>query len=153
MLSFFIIIYMHRVSTNWQHVQCTIFPPTMQVCETISGFCSLSPDQQQLIRERLTSSMHEVDPDNIPIDPNELVRKTWSQAMEPVNELLMPLLPYQKEGLGWMVNQEKSAVRGGILADEMGELCIFYVAWRRRSSLSLPLLYSVSRCFCVCHSF
>eukprot|EP00605_Chrysophyceae_sp_TOSAG23-4_P001643 GSChrysophyteH1.ASY1.ANO1.1804.1 assembled CDS len=32
----------------------------------------------------------------------------------------MPLLPYQKEGLAWMINQEDGPVRGGILADEMG---------------------------------
>jgi DNA repair protein RAD16 len=32
----------------------------------------------------------------------------------------MPLLPYQKEGLGWMSNQESSDMHGGILADEMG---------------------------------
>jgi DNA repair protein RAD16 len=35
-------------------------------------------------------------------------------------DLLMPLLPYQKEGLGWMLHQEESSVHGGILADEMG---------------------------------
>jgi SNF2 family DNA or RNA helicase len=107
------------VTTNWQHVQCTIFPPTMQACEALNGFCSLPEDQQRLIRERVTTSKHEIDPDEIPIDPNELVRMNWSEELEPVNELLMPLLPYQKEGLGWMVNQEKSVVRGGILADEV----------------------------------
>ncbi|KAA0169554.1 hypothetical protein FNF28_01998 [Cafeteria roenbergensis] len=35
-------------------------------------------------------------------------------------ELLLDLLPFQREGLGWMVRQEHSAFRGGILADEMG---------------------------------
>ena len=35
-------------------------------------------------------------------------------------ELTQPLLPFQEEGLGWMLRQEDSAVRGGILADEMG---------------------------------
>lgn len=103
-------------------MQCTIFPPNIKVCDALNGFCGLPEDKQSLIRERVTSSRHQVDPENIPIDPNELVRKTWSEELEPVNELLMPLLPYQKEGLGWMVNQEKSAVRGGILADEMGKL-------------------------------
>jgi hypothetical protein len=42
--------------------------------------------------------------------------------MEPPPELLMPLLPYQKEFLAWGVAQEQGPVRGGILADEMGEL-------------------------------
>lgn len=45
-------------------------------------------------------------------------------------DLLMPLLPYQKEGLGWMIHQEQCTVHGGILADEMGMvITIFY--WKR----------------------
>ena len=39
--------------------------------------------------------------------------------MEPGPELLMPLLPYQKEFLAWAVKQEQSAVRGGVLAGEL----------------------------------
>eukprot|EP00931_Biecheleriopsis_adriatica_P089973 TRINITY_DN64028_c0_g1_i1.p1 TRINITY_DN64028_c0_g1~~TRINITY_DN64028_c0_g1_i1.p1 ORF type:complete len:1219 (+),score=284.44 TRINITY_DN64028_c0_g1_i1:79-3657(+) len=35
-------------------------------------------------------------------------------------ELAVPMLPFQKEGLAWMCQQEDSEVRGGILADEMG---------------------------------
>ena len=40
--------------------------------------------------------------------------------MQPARELLMPLLPYQRQFLGWAVAAERGAVRGGILADEMG---------------------------------
>ncbi len=40
--------------------------------------------------------------------------------MEPPPELLMALLPYQKEFLAWAVQQERGVVKGGILADEMG---------------------------------
>ena len=126
------------MSTNWQHVQCTIFPPTIKNCEALNGFSSLPEDKQNLIRERVTSSSHEVDLDNIPIDPNELVRKTWNKELEPVNELLMPLLPYQKEGLGWMVNQERSAVRGGILADEMGKHRTAHVTIHSTAQHSTP---------------
>ncbi|PFH35129.1 SWI2/SNF2-containing protein RAD16 [Besnoitia besnoiti] len=35
-------------------------------------------------------------------------------------DLLVPLLPFQEEGLWWLCRQEQSDVRGGILADEMG---------------------------------
>ncbi|CAA9991305.1 DNA repair protein rhp16, putative [Plasmodium knowlesi strain H] len=35
-------------------------------------------------------------------------------------ELKFDLLEYQKEGVSWMINQEESSVKGGILADEMG---------------------------------
>lgn len=40
--------------------------------------------------------------------------------MEPAPEMLMSLLPFQKEFLAWAVDQERSEIRGGILADEMG---------------------------------
>lgn len=39
----------------------------------------------------------------------------------PVPEsIVVPMLPFQKEGMSWMCHQEESNVRGGILADEMG---------------------------------
>eukprot|EP00371_Babesia_bovis_P003349 XP_001611996.1 DNA repair protein rhp16 [Babesia bovis T2Bo] len=43
--------------------------------------------------------------------------------LEPVHQpsqLLIPLLPFQKDGVAWMQQQEMGPVRGGILADEMG---------------------------------
>ncbi|EGZ04828.1 hypothetical protein PHYSODRAFT_566639 [Phytophthora sojae] len=39
---------------------------------------------------------------------------------EPSKFLTATLLPYQREALAWMVGQEESGYRGGILADEMG---------------------------------
>lgn len=43
-----------------------------------------------------------------------------NETAEASSELTMPLLRYQKEWLAWALKQESSAVRGGILADEMG---------------------------------
>lgn len=54
------------------------------------------------------------------VDPDSLVIDKVEAQMEPPPELLMPLLPYQKEFLAWGVAQEQGPVRGGILADEMG---------------------------------
>ncbi|XP_022886644.1 ATP-dependent helicase rhp16-like [Olea europaea var. sylvestris] len=45
---------------------------------------------------------------------------TLRDVLEPPPDLIMPLLRYQKEWLAWSVKQEASAMRGGILADEMG---------------------------------
>ncbi|KAK9828076.1 hypothetical protein WJX81_000538 [Elliptochloris bilobata] len=61
------------------------------------------------------------DSDDEPKEPldDSLVKKVMPE-MEPPPELLMPLLPYQKEFLAWAIKQEQSDVRGGILADEMG---------------------------------
>ncbi|ORZ20124.1 SNF2 family N-terminal domain-domain-containing protein [Lobosporangium transversale] len=42
------------------------------------------------------------------------------EAAEQPEGLKLKLLPFQREGLGWMRKQEKSMFKGGILADEMG---------------------------------
>lgn len=42
------------------------------------------------------------------------------EQMEPPPEMLMSLLPFQKEFLAWAISQERNEIRGGILADEMG---------------------------------
>mmetsp|Transcript_19582 Transcript_19582/g.54783 ORF Transcript_19582/g.54783 Transcript_19582/m.54783 type:complete len:1214 (+) Transcript_19582:82-3723(+) len=40
--------------------------------------------------------------------------------VEVPKELVVSMLPFQREGLSWMCHQEASDVKGGILADEMG---------------------------------
>jgi len=35
-------------------------------------------------------------------------------------QITVPMLPFQKEGLAWMCQQEETTVGGGVLADEMG---------------------------------
>ncbi|KAH8739192.1 Swi2/Snf2 ATpase [Cryptosporidium ryanae] len=53
-------------------------------------------------------------------DSDNLVnRSVVGSRPTPIN-LTYDLLQFQKEGLEWMCNQENSAARGGILADEMG---------------------------------
>ncbi|GMH34392.1 hypothetical protein BSKO_02226 [Bryopsis sp. KO-2023] len=60
-------------------------------------------------------------PDNIDkMETGEFSLKPGSDMLEPPPELLMNLLPYQKEFLAWAVKQELGEIRGGILADEMG---------------------------------
>ncbi|KAG5596034.1 hypothetical protein H5410_037266, partial [Solanum commersonii] len=43
-----------------------------------------------------------------------------SETVEQPSDLIIPLLRYQKEWLAWVLKQEESIVRGGILADDMG---------------------------------
>ncbi|XP_019447733.1 PREDICTED: ATP-dependent helicase rhp16-like isoform X1 [Lupinus angustifolius] len=49
-------------------------------------------------------------------EQNEVIYET----AEPSSDLTMPLLRHQKEWLSWALKQEKSEIRGGILADDMG---------------------------------
>ncbi|KAK4437359.1 ATP-dependent helicase rhp16 [Sesamum alatum] len=64
--------------------------------------------------ERWVAENLELDMDLM--NQNEMVAET----VEPSDDLIIPLLRYQKEWLAWSLKQEESAVRGGILADEMG---------------------------------
>ena len=97
-----------------------VFHKSLTDVTTIDGYTELPKVDQELLRNRLIKSATEEDDDAKPLDPDSLVRKVWTERKEPSEDLLMPLLPYQKEGLGWMSSQEHSDVHGGILADEMG---------------------------------
>ncbi len=108
------------IMTRWQHLSCTVFHKDFLDPNLIDGYHELDAHVQAQIKDRVLQSQHEVDQDDIPIDPDELVRVCWSKAAENPKELTLPLLPYQREGLGWMMHQENSEVHGGILADEMG---------------------------------
>lgn len=50
-----------------------------------------------------------------------LTRRVIKGRVASPNGLLLPLLPFQEEGLWWLAQQEASHIKGGILADEMGE--------------------------------
>ncbi|CDJ61427.1 SNF2/RAD54 helicase family protein, putative [Eimeria maxima] len=49
-----------------------------------------------------------------------LTRRVIKGRVASPNGLLLPLLPFQEEGLWWLAQQEASHIKGGILADEMG---------------------------------
>ncbi|GIX61280.1 DNA repair protein rhp16, putative [Babesia caballi] len=71
--------------------------------------------QDALKREHSTISMPEIaDASETPKGPPKL------EALPQPPELLVPLLPFQKDGVTWMYHQEKGPMKGGILADEMG---------------------------------
>jgi len=111
------------IVTRWQHLPCTIFADYLESEEGIEGYEYLNEEQQALVKTRVEQSRDEEDEDAKPIDPSELVRKEWTTQKEPPETLVLPLLPYQKEGLGWMFNQEQIEYHGGILADEMVSPC------------------------------
>lgn len=50
---------------------------------------------------------------------NSATNDKKTKAEQP-SRLSCPLLPFQLEGLNWLINQEKGEWKGGILADEMG---------------------------------
>ncbi|RNF02954.1 putative DNA repair protein [Trypanosoma rangeli] len=102
----------------WQHLGCTRIALDDAVGDLIYGFESLSTEEKNEVLREVTSSL--IPPHLLPLDPDDLVKRGALSEMEPSSELLRPLLRYQKEGLGWMIAQEQSDIKGGILADEMG---------------------------------
>ncbi|CAI5466108.1 unnamed protein product [Closterium sp. Yama58-4] len=55
------------------------------------------------------------------VTPQHLMEKRERpREQEPAPDILMPLLPFQKEWLAWSLKQEQGPIKGGILADEMG---------------------------------
>lgn len=51
---------------------------------------------------------------------DDLISRSIVEVKPTPIKLTYELLQFQKEGLAWLCNQEKSTARGGILADEMG---------------------------------
>ena len=98
----------------------SVFHKSIVDASTLDGYNELDQSDQEKLCARVLQSASEEDEDAKPLDPDSLVRKTWTETKEPSDDLLMPLLPYQKEGLGWMSSQERCDTHGGILADEMG---------------------------------
>lgn len=108
--------------TAWQHLQCTRVdtPKNFSAVKQVSGMCLLkASDRKKVVAELkktgLPPHLTAIDPD----DPN-FVRDKVLPAVPTPKLLNASLLPYQQEGIGWLLNQEKSRYRGGILADEMG---------------------------------
>lgn len=61
-----------------------------------------------------------------------LPKRVPTQAPQPAG-LTQELLPFQLEGVNWLINQEKSQWAGGLLADEMG---LVFTASSLRQALS-----------------
>ncbi|CAM9481009.1 unnamed protein product [Ascophyllum nodosum] len=105
-------------STQWHHLQCTVF--RIKKAEEIEGFNDLDDALLPILEEQVKKSQGETDDMYDPITPDDLVRKEWSEKAQCPRDVMATLLPYQQEGLAWMLNQEKLDYKGGILADEMG---------------------------------
>lgn len=82
-----------------------------------NGFAAFDSDEQSKVFFEVTK----VKEDESEVDLDSFVKKVLPTRSPPPPELIVPLLPFQQEGLGWMVNQElQPNTRGGVLADEMG---------------------------------
>jgi len=106
----------------WQHLECTRLDDGEDVKpdKEVHGFRELLKEDQALVREELKkkgipSHWESIDPETVvKREPGSLPRQPAPPAV------VLPLLPFQEEGLAWMVRQEGTPLKGGVLADEMG---------------------------------
>lgn len=118
----------HGYISSWKHPGCVRIENDEVLRKKIAaapaqwiyGFDALNKEQQALVEREVTSTTI---PEHMkPIDPNDAsftVSAVHPEAEQPPN-MRLALLPFQREGYGWMLMQERSAMRGGILADQMG---------------------------------
>lgn len=103
----------------WQHLTCTRIDERTGYDDFIYGFSALGADEKTCVTVEVAST--EVPEHLKPLNPDDLIVRGKMEECTPPKTLLRLLLPYQKEGVGWMVRQETTSdIKGGILADEMG---------------------------------
>eukprot|EP01060_Flectonema_neradi_P004522 TRINITY_DN1292_c0_g1_i3.p1 TRINITY_DN1292_c0_g1~~TRINITY_DN1292_c0_g1_i3.p1 ORF type:complete len:1205 (+),score=247.80 TRINITY_DN1292_c0_g1_i3:162-3776(+) len=104
---------------SWCHYSCLRIKGTKEeISESIFAFDELSKKHKsELLAEVMKTDIPEK------LKPN--LDDTWRPSksaddIDPITTLSLPLLPFQQVGVAWMMNQEVSDVKGGILSDEMG---------------------------------
>jgi SNF2 family DNA or RNA helicase len=88
----------------WQHVSCTRVEAVQGLQDKIHGLSSLSREESKNVLSEVTSS-------NLPehlqeLNPDDLVKRGKVERLTPPPAVLQHLLPFQEEGLRWMVDQE-----------------------------------------------
>ena len=107
--------------TVYRHLTCQTFPEEITRVEEVGGWRRLTPDDRALLAKQLDDSKLRIEEENQELDADELVQHAFQGTIrEAPPGCAATLLPFQREGVSWMYNQERSDVSGGILADEMG---------------------------------
>ena len=109
----------------WAHLACARVPGhTAAALEPkVHGLAALASaaDRKAVLREITRKDKPKCMENEVkPEDADFLAGPSRAFRHPSPPELTQPLLPFQEEGLGWMLAQEETAVKGGILADEMG---------------------------------
>ena len=109
--------------TIYKHLKCMTFPSSIQCIEDIWGYETLSEDtMREEVAQQICVSQLENEKQQKEYTPDELVTTTYlGKPITVPSSCTAKLLPFQQEGVSWMVHQEtQTANNGGILADEMG---------------------------------
>ncbi|KAJ8533445.1 hypothetical protein ON010_g13810 [Phytophthora cinnamomi] len=89
--------------------------------DPIEGLSKLQAADQKRVREYMEKNdLDGVIDERLDLADDHFTKKGRMPEKQPSKFLTATLLPYQREALAWMVGQEASSYKGGILADEMG---------------------------------
>jgi len=108
---------------GYRHLKCQIFPNEITKIEQVGGWRRLKSNDRLLLRQQLDESKLKIEEENKEMNADELVQIAFQgELREAPPGLAATLLPFQREGVSWMYNQEvnEKEIKGGILADEMG---------------------------------
>ena len=109
----------------YRHLHCAVFSEEIHCAEDVENYDTLTEEDYVKLAEQVDVSKVKIIEERREIRPDELVQKSFQGEIrsEPPG-FTGSLLPFQVEGLSWMIHQEKmmeGEIRGGILADEMGK--------------------------------
>lgn len=130
-------------STYYKHLECTVIgleagagkddksdqdaadedtkKAKLKPTDPIDGLSTLKPEDRKRVREYMKENDAKgVLDERLELSDDHFKTKGRMPERQPSKYLTATLLPYQREALAWMVGQEESDYKGGILADEMG---------------------------------
>jgi len=111
----------------YRHLNCAVFDGKVNKFDDVGGWRKLKWADRDALQARIQASILELQQEEEELQPDELVPESFSgELRKPPIGLSADLLPFQVEGSSWMYCQEVNVpeIRGGILADEMGMVCM-----------------------------
>ncbi|KAF4707036.1 hypothetical protein FOZ63_009724, partial [Perkinsus olseni] len=100
----------------------SVCDPSEWFTENMMGFEGLTDENKEALLEVFRKRHEKKKMEDLDIGGmKQMVSQLLVDKFTPPDELVIPLLAFQREGLAWMCNQELTKeCRGGVLADEMG---------------------------------
>ena len=109
--------------SKWMHPECYRVEGVTrdELAAAIHGTDALREGDREVLLATLTSpEKPAIEATALDVTSEEFLCRPVIEPMEAPRALTRPLLGFQREGLRWMVENESTDARGGILADEMG---------------------------------
>jgi hypothetical protein len=116
---------------SYRHLKCQIFPSEITKINEVGGWRKLKSEDRLLLKQQLEESERRIDEENKEMKPDELIQTAFQGVLrEAPKGLVGNLLPFQREGVCWMYNQEVNLkeVKGGILAGKIITRCHFILS-------------------------